>query len=268
MCSTGYWAALDITQGSSDKLQTALTGGGSTGLDTSDILTYIWNQARYSSVVDAVVSSNIQTLSSAARVVYTTANGTAGIEQLTSPEAISIFAEPWVLQNIDLQTTAQGSRIIYNTLVIILILVQEFFYLGTLNGLYISHRLYSRISPHRMVLVRDLISLLYCLVGSLCTMGAIWAFRAGWHIDGAQFVLTWMVLWLVAHVNFLTLDFFTIWLPPPFVPMALIAWMVFNVASILLPFVLSPGVYHIGSAAPAHKVYQVLVDIWSRGCNP
>lgn len=269
VCRTDYWAALYVAPGSSDRLQAALGGGSNaTGLNKSGILTYIWNEARYSSVVDSVISSNVQLLSSAARVAYTTANGTAGIQQLTSAEAMSVFAEPWQLASINIQSTTQGSRAIYNTLVIILILMQEFFYLGALNGLYIQHRLYSRLSPHRMVIVRDVISLLYCLVGSLCTTGAIWAFRAGWDVDGRQFLLSWMVLWLFAHINFLQLDVFTIWLPPPYIPMALISWVIFNVASIILPFELSPGFYHIGYAAPAHGVYQILVDIWSRGCNP
>lgn len=269
VCRTDYWAALYVTQGSSARLQAALTGGSSdTDLDKSDILTYIWNEASYSAVVDSVISSNIQRLSTAARVAYTTGNGTARIQELTSPDAISVFADPWHLTSRNIQPTTQGSRAIYNTLVIILILVQEFFYLGALNGLYVSHRLYSRLPPKRMVIVRDLISLVYCLVGSVCTAGAIWAFRAGWDVDGKQFVLVWMALWLFAHINFLQLDVFTVWIPPAYVPMALISWIIFNVASILLPFELSPGFYRIGYAAPAHEVYQILIDIWSRGCNP
>lgn len=269
VCRADYWAALYVTKGSSDRLQAALAGGlDAATLNRTDILTYVWNEARYSSVVDSIVSSQLQTLSSAARVAYTTANGTARIKELTSPEAISVSAEPWQLTGINIQPTTQGSRAVYNTLVFILIQIQEFFYLGTLNGLYVSNRLYSRLSPHRMVIVRDIISLLYCLIGSLCTTGAIWACRAGWHVDGSQFVMSWMALWLFAHINFLQLDVFTVWLPPPYVPMALISWVIFNVTSILLPFELSPGFYRVGYAAPAHEVYQVLINIWSRGCNP
>ena len=50
--------------------------------------------------------------------------------------------------------------------------------------------------------------------------------------------------------------------------MALITWVILNVTSILVPFALSPGFYKWGYAMPAHEVYQVLIDIWSRGCNP
>jgi Protein of unknown function (DUF3533). len=50
--------------------------------------------------------------------------------------------------------------------------------------------------------------------------------------------------------------------------MALVTWIVLNVTSILLPFELSPGFYRWGYALPAHSVFNVLIDIWSRGCNP
>ncbi|KAL9570417.1 hypothetical protein ACKAV7_005425 [Fusarium commune] len=50
--------------------------------------------------------------------------------------------------------------------------------------------------------------------------------------------------------------------------MALVSWIIFNVTSTLLPFDLSPAFYRIGYIFPAHELYQVLIDIWSRGCNP
>jgi len=87
-------------------------------------------------------------------------------------------------------------------------------------------------------------------------------------VNGHQFALTWATLWLFGHVNFQTLDVFTIWLPAPFVPMALITWVVFNVVSILVPFELSPGFYRWAYVMPAHETFQVLINIWSGGCNP
>jgi len=81
-------------------------------------------------------------------------------------------------------------------------------------------------------------------------------------------VLTWLVLWLFAHLNFQVLDVISIWLPLPYVPMALITWLILNVTSIITPFDLSAAWYRVGYALPAHATYQVLIDIWSRGCNP
>ena len=272
VCSTQYWAALYSSPGASEKLEAALAGGSAaaTIYNRSDVLTYIWNEARYSTTAESLISANLQTLSSAARLAYAATNGTGALQILswTDRTDMSVFANPWQLVSVNIQPTAQGSRLIYNSLVIILILIQEFFYLGTINGLYVQFKLYARLYPHRIIIYRNMISLAYTFIGSLCTAGAIWAFRSGWNVNANQFALSWAVLWLFAHVNFLWLDVFTVWLPVQYVPMALITQVVFNVTSILLPFELSPAFYRWAYAVPAHEVYQVLVDIWSSGCNP
>jgi len=262
VCQTRYWGAVFTSPGASTRLENALISGST--YDKNNAVSYIWNEARYSAIIDSTISANIQTLSSTARIDYATNNTFNNLTAASYP----IFADPWHTKSINIMTTTQGSRLIYNTLVIILILVQEFFYLGTINSLYDAFHIYARLNPHRIIFFRNLISLFYTFIGSLCVAGMIWAFKAGWDVHGSQFVLTWMILWLFAHVNFLTLDVFTVWLPPPYIPMALISWIVFNVTSILLPFELSPAFYRVGYVFPAHEVYQVLLDIWSRGCNP
>ncbi|KAK3353977.1 hypothetical protein B0T25DRAFT_223729 [Lasiosphaeria hispida] len=269
VCHTTYWGALYVAPGASGRLHDALTGGAAASLayNRTDVLTYIWNEALYPAVVDSAVSGGIQALAEAARIAYSTGNGTGDITSVSGP-ALSVLASPWELQSVNIQPTSQGSRVIYNTVVIILVLIQEFFYLGTINGLYAQFKLYGRLNPARIIAVRFLISLAYTFIGSLCVIGAIFAFKSGWDINGSQFVLSWMALWLFAHSNFLTFDIFTIYLSPPFIPMSLIVWVILNVTSIILPFGLSPGFYRLGYFFPAHEVYQVLTDIWSRGCNP
>ncbi|ERT00430.1 hypothetical protein HMPREF1624_03801 [Sporothrix schenckii ATCC 58251] len=271
VCATDYWAALYVAAGASARLQAALRDSNSTAAqnyNATDALFYTWDEARYPTVEDPAVAGSLQTLADDARGAYVAAdNGSLVPWPLGSPAAAAVLVTPWTLTATDLQPTPQGSRAIYNTLVIILILIQEFFYLGTINGLYASFHIYSRIHPARVIAVRTGNSLAYTCVGALCTVGAIWAFRAGWPVGGAQFTESWMALWLFAHLNFLTLDVFTVWLPLPYVPMALISWVVVNVTSILLPFELSPAFYRVGYALPAHNVYQVLLDVWSLGCN-
>jgi len=270
VCEARFWAALYVNKGASGALHDALVGGvgAAATYDGSNALTYVWNEALYAPVVDPAISANLQRLSDVARVAYTTGNGTGNLTSISGPAALSVLANPWQLRSIDIQPTPQGSRAIYNTITIILILIQEFFYLGTINGLYAQFKLYHRLNPVRIIAVRALNSLTYTFVGSLCVTGAIWAFRAGWDVSGGQFAMTWMTLWLFAHANFLTLDVFTVWLPPPFIPMALISWILMNVTSVIVPFDLSPGFYRLGYLFPAHEAYQTLTDIWSRGCNP
>jgi hypothetical protein len=271
VCNIKFWAALYITANSSNELTAALTGGtAASSYNNSDVLTMVWNEARYPTTADSAISDQLTTLSEAARVAYMKTNSKQAIKSVNSSDdaALAIFSNPWTLSSVNLQPTSQGSRLIYNTLVIILIMIQEFFYLGYVNGLYLQFKLYTSVSPHRIAIVRQIISGVYTFIGSLCTTGAIWAFRNGWNVHGGQFMLTWMALWLFAHLNFLVLDAFTVWVSPPFVPMALISWMMLNVASILLPFELSPAFYRWGYALPAHSIFNVLIDIWSGGCNP
>jgi hypothetical protein len=265
VCKTHFWAAIYTSSGASNRLQDVLISP-STKYNRSNLLTYVWNEARFPTVVDNAISGSMQTLSSTARVAFASSNWTATVKPDSA--AFSLFADPWHLSSINIQPTTQGPRLVYNTIVIILLLMQEFFYIGIINSLGEGFKIYTRLNPHRVIIFRTLISGAYSLVGALCISGMIWSFVHDWNVNGSQFVLMWMIFWLFAHLNFLILDSFTVWLPPPYVPMALISWAVLNVSSILVPFELTPGFYHWGYSLPAHSVYDVLVDIWSGGCNP
>lgn len=273
VCSTKYWAALYIYTSPGASANLEIPSMDVLPLQYTIVLTfmtYIWNEAQYSAILDSTISGNLQTLSYTARVMYTTKNGTGALQILspTDSAAISAFSNPWQLVSVNIQPTTQGSRLVYNTLVIILILIQDFFYLGYINGLYVQFKMYEHLYPHQLVIYRHLISIAYTFVGSLCTTGAIWSFRSGWNVNANQFALSWAILWLFSHANFLWLDVFSGWLPAQYVPMAFVLWVVFNVTSILLPFDLSPQFYRWAYAMSANNVYQVLIDTWSRGCNP
>ncbi|KAJ5676875.1 uncharacterized protein N7477_002508 [Penicillium maclennaniae] len=236
VCDIKFWGGLYTTANASNRLTAALAGGsGASSYNKSDVLTVVWNEARYPTVVDSVTIKNLNSSDSA---------------------AVSAYSNPWTLTSVDFQPTTQGSRLIYNTLCIILILIQEFFYLGYVNGLYLQFKLYTTIAPHRVAIVRQIISGVYTFVGSLCVTGAIWAFRSGWNVGGSQYMISWMALWLFAHLNFLVLDVFTIWISPPFRAYG----------SDQLDCV--ECFFKWGYALPAHSVFNILIDIWSRGCNP
>ncbi|KFY03852.1 hypothetical protein O988_01161 [Pseudogymnoascus sp. VKM F-3808] len=269
VCDTTYWAAVYTAPGSSERLGIALSGAASQ-YNQSDVLFYIWNEARYPAVLDSAISSPIQILSNAARVAYTTRNSAFALAtiQPNDTTAMSTFANPWTLSSINIQPTTQGSRAVYNTICIVLILIQDFFYLASINGLYGQFQVYNKISPTRIILTRDFISGTFTMVGSLLVSAAIWAFKDGWMVSGKQFAINWLIIWLFAHVNFLAIDVFTIWLPPQYVPMALISWIIANVTSILLPFSLSHPFYRWAYALPAHEAYEALTNNWSSGCNP
>ncbi|KAL6819108.1 hypothetical protein V8C40DRAFT_69504 [Trichoderma camerunense] len=270
VCNTHFWAALYTSPGASAALGLAIAGSNTSQYNTSNVLTYIWNEAKYPTVMDSAISNNMHTLSDAARVSYIALNGTSAFPTIPpdNSAAISIFTNPWTLTSINIKPTVQGTRTVYNTVAIVLILIEDFFYLATINGLYAQFRVYSRIAPVRIILVRDAISITFTMLGSLVNSAAIWAFKANWHVSGGQFALNWLIIWLLAHTNFLVFDVFTIWIPPQYVSMALVSWIVMNISSIIVPFSVSSPFYRWGYALPAHAAYELLTDNWSSGCNP
>ncbi|KAJ2975896.1 hypothetical protein NQ176_g5256 [Zarea fungicola] len=242
VCNTHYWAALYISPRSSEILARAIAGSNSSDYDPSNIIAYIWNEARYPTVVDGSIANNMQMLSERARNAYIALHGTVAFATIppNNSAAITAFTNPWILSSTNIKPTIQGTRAVYNTIV----------------------------SPFRIIMVRDMISGIFTMIGSLLATTAIWVFRATWDMSGKQFALTWLTLWLFSHVTFLTLDVFTVWIPHQFVSMALVTWVVFNVTSIILPFELSSPFYRWAYAVPAHGAYEVLTDVWSDGCSP
>lgn len=77
-----------------------------------------------------------------------------------------------------------------------------------------------------------------------------------------------MVLWLYMFLNFVIIDAATSFIPMSFVPFFLITWVVLNVGSTIYPLQLTAGFYHWQNALPAYNTYNMLVDVWSHGCNP
>jgi hypothetical protein len=113
VCSTKYWAALYTSPGASTRLEDALAGvSAAQAYNRSDVMNYVWNEARYSAVVDSSISATLQSLSSAARLAYVSVNGTGALN-LFAPDdmaALSIFADPWHLTSLNIQPTTQGKH--------------------------------------------------------------------------------------------------------------------------------------------------------------
>ena len=112
-------------------------------------MAFIWNEARYPATIDPFIVATMQTLSSTARTVHIS-NETEAKKAIiaNATAAIFEFANSWQLGSFDLLPTTQVSCLIQNTHVIILILIQEFSYLGTINGLSMKFNIYSKLYPH------------------------------------------------------------------------------------------------------------------------
>ena len=263
-----YWAAIYSMPGASDTLATALLGGeAATTYNSSNALTYVWNEVRYPAYSDSIIESSFVELVIAAHIAYNHINGTSALRSLVQDDeaAVQAFLDPIAASSINIEPVTQGSKVFYNTISLAMPIIQQFFFILALNGISLRFRLYSRLSPRASGLVRLAVSLFYTFFGSMAMTGYIWAFRESWSVDGRQFALTWMVLWLLMHIYFCTIEFATSVLPLPTMPFLVVTWIFLNITSTNSPFEISPGFYRWGYALPGYETYQVLIDIWSGG---
>ncbi|GKZ16469.1 hypothetical protein AbraIFM66951_000303 [Aspergillus brasiliensis] len=269
VCRGSYWAAIYSNADASTRLSSALNDEtAAADYQSTDALSYVWNEARYPAESDAELLSNLQMLVSYARSAYYKINGTAVAQfaTLTNPAILQVFADPIEAMANNIQPTVQGTRVLYNTVTMVLPIIQQFFFLMALNGVSSQFQLYTQLGYFFNGMIRAGLSAAYTLLGSLCTAGYIWAYRENWGVNGNQFALTWMVFWLYMQINFLILDTATAYIPMQFMPFFVLTWAITNVASSITPFEMSPGFYRWGYALPAHEVYSLLAEVWSGGC--
>ncbi|KAL6239476.1 hypothetical protein BDW75DRAFT_250374 [Aspergillus navahoensis] len=243
VCNGDYWGAIYADHGGSANLESALTSGN-IGLTS---LTYIWNGAR---------------------LLCPNASGVVAFAPLTTNStSLNAFLNPIQAREINIKVTEQGPRVLYNTVSIVMPIIQQFFFMMALNGLSAQFHLFTKSSWITNGLLRMGISLVYTSISALCMVAYIWAFRETWDVNGNQFALCWVAIWLYMHINFVAIDSLTAFVPMQFLPFCILTWVIVNVASTISPFELSPGFFRWGYALPSHELYQVLVQIWSDGCD-
>jgi hypothetical protein len=265
VCRGDYWGAIYTTEDGSAGLASALANASS--LQTS--LTYIWNGVRYPVFSQAAVYSNMLKLIETTRSTYYANNGSSVVASadLSNAATLQAFLNPIHAEEINIKDTEQGPRVFYNTVSMVMPIIQQFFFMLVLNGISTHFDAFTKLSWKANGLIRVIASTLYTFTGSLLMTGYIWAFRESWGQQGSQFVLTWITMWLLMHINFLFFDITTAFIPIQFMPFIVLTWVIINVASTISPFELSPGFFRWGYALPSHEAYEVLIQIWSGGCN-
>ncbi|KAJ5135507.1 uncharacterized protein N7515_004785 [Penicillium bovifimosum] len=265
VCRGKYWGAIYTSPGGSAGLASALESGARP--PTS--LVYIWNGAKYPVFSQAIVYTNLLRLIGNTRSTYHANNASSVVASanLTNPDTLATFLDPIAADEINLKDTHQGTRVFYNTVSMVMPIIQQFFFMMALNGISGKFDTFAKLSWKVNGLIRAIISVVYTFIGSLLMTGYIWAYRESWAQSGGRFMLTWMILWLLMHINFLFFDIATAFIPIQFMPFIVLTWVIINVASTISPFEMSAGFFRWGYALPSHEAYQVLIQIWSGGCN-
>jgi hypothetical protein len=265
VCRGEYWGAVYTSPNGSDGLASALGSGARP--PTS--LIYIWNGARYPVFSQAAVYSNLLKLVETTRITYYANNGSSVVASadLSNPNILAAFLDPIHAEEVNIKTTHHGTRVFHNTVSMVMPIIQQFFFMLALNGISVHFDAFTKLSWKINGLIRAIASILYTFIGALLMTGYIWAYRESWAQSGGRFVLTWMILWLLMHINFLFFDITTAFIPIQFMPFVVLTWVVLNIASTISPFEMNPRFFRWGYALPSHEAYQVLIQIWSGGCN-
>ncbi|KAJ5374304.1 hypothetical protein N7517_006310 [Penicillium concentricum] len=262
------YGAIYIHKNASTRLQEALSGTSNEPYNSSDTLTYVVNEARYSlAVAQAVVTQGTSILAQATNAVLAQAMISQGFNA-SSESALQAFFNPITPTSKIIGSLPQTARALYNTAIIVLVILPNVFFIMAMNQIQTSWKMLSRATIRANVGFRVLTSLVYALVTASCASGYILAFKENWDATASQGVLTWLAFGLYCHINFLVIDISTAFVPMPGVPFIVLWWIIANVTSTVYPFELNPGFYKIGYALPAHHHYANLVTIWSNGCAP
>jgi hypothetical protein len=276
--SGSYWAAFVVNAAASTRLDDALgtgTAGGTSArsYNASAALTYVWNQVRYPPFSDEALMSNFEKLARAAEQDYLHRHGLRGVQNVVDRNdsaAVQVLFHPIGISGVNIAATANPTRLLYNTATMVMPVLQQFFFVLILNGLADELGIYS--SKHHVgaagIILRAGLASSYTLVSAAAMTGYMWAFRETWHVDARQFVLTWMVLWLLHAVHFVVVDTAAAVWPVPVMPFFILTWIVLNLASSVSPLELNPRFYRWGYALPDNEAYALLTDIWSRGAVP
>ncbi|SCU92271.1 LADA_0F15522g1_1 [Lachancea dasiensis] len=269
--SADYWGAFVVHSNSSDRLSMALKGGeAAETYNSTPALTYVWNEVRYPPISDEALGSSFETLIEATRLAFNAKFAPKAMASMNSsdPAALQVLLNPITSASINITPTPQGTKLFYNTVGMVMPILQQFFFLLMLNGVSFELKIYKSFSYTAVLLIRTAFSVVFTFGAGLCQAGYIWAFRESWDVNGGQFVLTWMTLWLLMYIHLLVLDTGTAFLPPPALPFLVLTYIILNITGTISPFEVNPGFYRWAYALPGRNAYDVLTDIWSGGAVP
>ncbi|RDW74558.1 SNG1 family protein [Aspergillus mulundensis] len=270
VCKGDYWGAIYSGRDASSRLAGALFSSETAeAYDNSQALGYVYSSTKYPAY-SQIVSSDLIQLAQAAAGVYKQTNLTTTLSaiNISDPYVAQTLLDPISFTPTDISPMNQGVRFYYNTVSMVMPIIIQFFFIMAMNGISMQNNMFDTFSARRNTILRFIISICYTFIAALVMTGYIWAFREHWAVSSGQFALTWMAIWLAMHVHFLLIDFATAVIPMPFVPFFVLTWIILNVSSTIGPFELSPGFYRIGYVFPAHSLYEILLQIWTDGCNP
>jgi hypothetical protein len=266
-----YWGSIAVTANASDRLSAALRGGEAAAqYNPADALHYVWDQQSYPAYADSVVKNEISQLVAVTRLAYNTINGAEAsriVNNDNDPAAIQVLLNPIQASEKNIHAANFGTANLMNTVSFAMPVLMGFFFIMVLNGVLGAHNLYRKMTVLSSLRLRRVVTIIYACGAGLSQTSYYWAFKESWAVNATQFVLTWLVFWLLVHTHLVILETIITLAPMPVMPFVVLLWILINVASSISPLELQPGFYHWGIALPTYQAYSILVTIWTGGAH-
>ncbi|KAL5603892.1 hypothetical protein FOVSG1_006642 [Fusarium oxysporum f. sp. vasinfectum] len=268
VCKHGYWAAIYTSSEATDRVLVAIEGDNTTTYEPSHAMTYIYNSIYYPSTFSSLRGSLQSLVGTSSKVFPLVSPDAMAAVNLTNQASAAVFLNPIDATAWDIMPTSQGTRVLFNTVSMVMPIIMQFFFIMGMNGITTGAKVLGTQSKRDVYILRSFASKIFCCVSALCMAGYIWAFRESWGVTAGQYFETWLCLWLYMDINYMVIDTLigTV-IPMAFFPYFLLTWIIFNITTVIVPFQLLSGFYHWGWALPAHNVWLLLVGIWSDGCR-
>lgn len=267
VCKHGYWGAVYIHPGASDRLLSTIEGDNTTVYNPHDAVTTIYNGAYYPAVFSSLEGSMRSLISVASSMYALTTPDALKAVNMTNPTSASTLLNPFQGSVWDIMPTEQGSRVLLNTISMVMAILMQFFFQMALNGITTAAKVLQSQSKRDVYIFRLITGKTYTFISALGMTGYIWAYRENWGVNAGQFFETWMCLWFYMEINYLIIDtLINTIIPMQFFAFFMLTWIILNIASAIYPFELTPGFFHWAWALPAHNIWLLLVGIWS-GCH-
>ncbi|GAA5822502.1 hypothetical protein JCM3770_002439 [Rhodotorula araucariae] len=264
-----YWGSIVAMSGASERFEAALSStSAAQSYNASQALQYSGLEVRYTTAWAAVVLAAINTVLQSTNAIFRQETVapllTAGT--VYSADAAQVLAIPLGATFANLAPFRFGSRIVFNTIGFVLPFLFQFFFIMSLNGIFLGLGVYRGMSLARHVKYRLVICVLWTLATSLCSVGWACMFDESYSLEAKNFFALWTVIFVFSVIIFDTFDIVTTWIAPHFVSYIVVTFIITSVSAVIYPLQLSNAFFRIHYIFPSHATWSIMITILGRGC--
>ncbi|KAJ5621329.1 hypothetical protein N7528_006112 [Penicillium herquei] len=231
-----YWGAIFSTANATARLDAAIQGTNTSQYVADDAYVLVGNSARYTAFYSEIVTENLESVAEAAKTYYmqhniasflseSLANGTT-----LSSSQIQTALNPVGYTSIDTSygPFTFGDRTLLNTLMIVVVVLCQFFFLMSLNGLSMAFGLFKNVSRTNYFKTRLPISSAWAILAGLFITSWQMVFKESYPINARLFFSLWTLYTVFSVIIFDVLDILTAFVPAQYIPFCMFTWMITN----------------------------------------